>query len=246
MPKDISIIIPIYNDALTIGGTIDSLLNFFIAENLDGELVIVSDGGKEDGIQVVKEKMRGSPAIRLVDRKENRGKGFSVREGMGKAAGKIIFYTDADLPYGTEAIKQMYNKLALSEADLILANRNLLGSEGMSKSSLARKLTHIIYSIFVGSLVFEFSDSLAGLKGMTRETAATILPHLTIDRFSFDVEFILLAKKLGLRIAELPVKMRESGKSNLKILFDGPVMIKDVLKIVWRDRLGFYNVKRKK
>lgn len=246
MYKDISIIIPIYNDAANIGGTIDVIINFFHTENLDGELIIVNDGGKEDGVQIVNEKMAKNDAIILIDRKVNKGKGYTVKEGIGKSSGKIVFYTDADLPYGTEYIKQMYKQLINGEADLILANRNLSGKGSMEKMPLVRKLTHVVYSIFVGTMVFKYSDTLAGLKGMTQEVAKIVIPLLTIDKFSFDVEFILLTEKMGLRISDMPVILQKSGKSNLSIIFDSPQMIKDVLKIAWRNRLGLYNIKNKK
>jgi len=245
MQKDISIIIPIYNDAPTIGKTIDELFRFFDVENLDGELIIVNDGGEEYGVRLVREKMKFIDSIKLIDRKKNRGKGYTVKEGVSKSSGKIIFYTDADLPYGTESIKQMYKRLINNESDLVLANRNLSGKDGMKQATLARKLTHVVYSIFVGSLVFDYSDTLAGLKGMTREVAEAVFPHLTIDRFSFDVEFILLAKKIGFKISELPVTLQQFGKSSLNIILDSPQMIKDVLKIAWRNRLGLYDIKKK-
>lgn len=246
MQKDISIVIPIHDDANTIGKTIDNILHFFDREGLAGEIVIVNDGGRENGVQAVKEKMKDADRIKLADRKENRGKGFSVREGIKLSIGKIIFYTDADLPYGTEYIKQMYKKLNNGECDFILANRSLAGDGGMRKATFIRKLTHMIYAVFVGALIIKFSDTQAGLKGMTKITAEAIVPYLTIDKFAFDVELILLAKKNGFRIQEMPVILQKSGKSNLSIIFDSPQMIKDVLKIVWRNRLGFYNIKSKK
>lgn len=243
MEKDISIIIPIYNDISTIGKTIDSVLRFFDTEGLVGEIVVVNDGGQESGVLVVKEKMKNIDRINLVDRKENKGKGFSVREGISHSVGNFVFYTDADLPYGTEYIKQMYKKLSNGECDLILANRNLSNDGAMKKVPFIRKLTHKIYAFFVGALIVKFSDTQAGLKGMNRKIADVIIPRLTIDKFAFDVELILLTKKSGFKIGELPVFLQQSGKSNLKIIFDSPQMIKDVFKIVLRNRLGYYDTK---
>lgn len=243
MQKDISIIIPIFKDAATIGNTIDAVLHFFDRENLDGELVIVNDGGEDEAESIVQEKIKNTDKIHFINRKENKGKGFSVREGIAVSSGNIIFYTDADLPYGTAYIKQMYKKLSNQEYDFILANRNLSIGDEIKKVPLARKITHLIFSIFVGALVVKFSDTQAGLKGMTRKVAEIVVPHLIIDRFAFDVEFILLAKKNGFKIGELPVVLQGSGKSNLKIIFDSPQMIKDVLKIAWKNRSGFYNNK---
>ena len=195
-------------------------------------------------MQVVKEKMKNTDRINLIDRKENKWKGFSVLEGINHSVGKFIFYTDADLPYGTEYIKQMYKKLNNGECDLILANRNLSNDGAMKKVPFIRKLMHRVYAFFVGALIIKFSDTQAGLKGMNKNLAGMIVPHLTIDRFAFDVELIFLAKKNGFKIGELPVILQQSGKSNLKIIFDSPQIVKDVFKILKNNRAGLYDLKK--
>jgi dolichyl-phosphate beta-glucosyltransferase len=243
MEKDISIVVPIYKDIKTIEKTIDRLLDFFGSENLNGEIVIVNDGGSDGSTLKVKEKMKNNDSVLLIDRDINKGKGYTVREGLKKASGRSVFYTDADLPYGIEPIKEMYKRLSSNQSDLILANRNLSGKGGIKEASLIRKITHAVYSLLVGSLVCKYSDTQAGLKGMNRSIINNVIPFLTIDRFSFDVELILLTKKKGFKIGEIPVILETSGKSNLNIIFDAPKMIKDLLKIAIRNKFGFYDKK---
>lgn len=219
------------------------LADFFNTEKFgSGEIVVVNDGGADNGVQIVREKMKKYPFIRLIDRKENRGKGFTVRQGLKAAAGDFIFYTDADLPYLTAPIKKIFNMLTSGEADLVLANRDLSTDDNDSKPSWLRQITHIIYSFLVRFLIaIPFSDTLAGLKGMSANAARAIAPKLTIDRFSFDVELLLVAKKMGLKIKEMPVSLKNVGKSNLKITKDGPQMFAEVVKIWVRDKKGRYN-----
>src|SRR3989344_1184388 len=190
--QKISVIVPIYHDLPVIGKTIDLLFDFVNRENLDLELIIVNDGGNDGGADVVRKKMRVHPGIRLIDRKVNRGKGFSVREGLRAAQGDYVFYTDADLPYLTEPIKQMLDLLMHKNIDLILANRELSHAIEGERPPLARRITHWIYSRFVKFFIpFEFNDTLAGLKGMKKRVVERIAPKLTIDRFSFDIELLL-------------------------------------------------------
>ncbi|MDP2684189.1 MAG: glycosyltransferase [bacterium] len=242
MQKELSIIIPIHNDADTIGYTIDSILDFFNNENIYGELIIVNDGGTKEGVDIVNEKIKNGCNILFFDRGVNKGKGYTIKEGIVKSSGKIIFYMDADLPYGIDALKKMYNLLKTGNYDLAIVNRNLSGKDGMKQAPLIRKLAHFVYSLIVGPLVQDCTDPAAGLKGMTRQTAERFLPLLTIDRFAFDIELIFLANKLDLRISQTPAILQQSGKSkNLSLITDSPQMIKDVLKIAWRNKLGFYN-----
>lgn len=244
MQKEVSIIVPIHNDEDTISFTVDSIINFFHHENLDGELIVINDGGTKAGVDIVKEKIKNGSQIIFIDRSFNKGKGYTIREGVAKSSGSIIIFTDADLPYGTQSIKQMYDRLLTKEVDLVLASRNLSGRKGMEQAPMIRKIAHFVYSAFVGSLVLNFSDMSAGLKGMNRTVAEMVVPRLTVDRFAFDIELILLTKKMGFKISELPVVLQQTGKSkNLNVIFDSPQMIKDVLKIAWKNIFGVYDKK---
>lgn len=243
MEKDISIIIPIHNDADVLANTVDRVLDFFVKEKLLGELIIVNDGGTIAGVEIAQKKQAENISIiQFINRPKNKGKGFTLREGIEKSVGRAVFYMDADLPYGMAVIKQMYDKINIEKFDLVLANRNLSGKKGMQEAPFIRKIAHFVYSVIVGPLVKDVTDPAAGLKGMTRQVAKELIPQLTIDRFAFDIEFIFLANKKGLRISQIPVTLQQTGKSkNLSVITDSPQMIKDILKIVWRSKMGFYN-----
>lgn len=234
-----SIVIPMYRDRATIGTTLDALAVFFGTAGWNAEVIVVNDGGTDGGVEIVKEKMKLHAHLRLIDRAVNRGKGFTVREGMTAATGKHIFFTDADLPYGTEPIVKMLALLQNGTADMVLANRNI--AETAKKPSWARQITHVVYSYFVRSLIpINFSDTLAGLKGITKDAARIIIPKLTIDRFSFDVELLLAAKRAGLKIQEVPVSLKNVGASNLRIRRDAPEMMWEIVQIWLKDKKGQY------
>lgn len=243
--KAISIIVPIYRDAKTIGGTIAEILRFFETEKISGELIVVNDGGTDGGVAVVEAAMRDHPEVALINRGYNKGKGYTVRDGIAAATGDFIFYTDADLPFALPLVGVMLGVMRSGLADLVIVNRNLSGAMGNKRAPLLRRIAHRVYSLFVRALLFNFSDTLAGLKGMTRAAALRIVPHLTIDRFSFDVELLLVATRLGLKIKEIPAVLKNAGVSNLSVAVDSPQMVKDVLRIIIRDKLGYYKVKSK-
>lgn len=242
--KDLSVIVPIHNDADTISITVNSILDFFDKEAIDGELIVVNDGGTEEGVEKVEKLIKDGKKIIFVNRKINKGKGYSVREGMSKAGGDILIFTDADLPYGTDSIKKMYNLLLSGEYSFVLGSRNLSGKQGMRQATFIRKIAHFVYSVFVGIIMLKYSDVSAGLKGMRREVFDRIRDKLTIDRFAFDIELLLLVKKNGFKVGEIPVVLTQIGKSkNLNVIYDSPQMIKDVFKIVLRNMFGYYDTK---
>lgn len=241
MTPKISIIIPIYRDRLKIGTTIDLLANFLNKEKLTGEIIIVNDGGTDGGYDIAREKQNDYPYIKLLTHSVNSGKGYAIREGLRSAQGDFIFYTDADLPYLTEPIKKMLELIVTGTADMVLASRDLEQIQD-EKPNWTRQFTHVIYSHFVRALIpVPFTDTLAGLKGMTKAVVDTIEPKLTIDRFSFDVELLLIATKLDYRIYELPVSLKNVGRSNLSVRRDAPEMIKEIIQIWKQLRRGYYD-----
>lgn len=247
MQKTISIIIPIYSDEKTIGSTIEQLILFYKTQHLKGEIIVVNDGGKDRGVAIVKEKMKQHSAVKLINRAINHGKGYSVREGLAVAQEEYIFYTDADLPYGTNTILQILEMLSQKKADVVLANRETSNIDYYKYTSIPRHITHIIFSLFVRTFIpMRFHDTLAGLKGMRQEVVQAILSKLSIDRFSFDVELILAAQKAGFFVKDIPVTLENAGVSNLAIVRDAPQMAKDIIKIFIRNALGKYNATQAK
>ena len=238
----VSIVIPIYHDRAQIGSTIDSLAQFLKDEYLLGEIIVVNDGGADGGAKIVLEKIQHYKMVRFINRNVNLGKGYTVREGVSAAYGTYIFFTDADLPYTAMPVKKMLALLQDGEADLTLANRNLVASTEHKKANWLRGLTHRIYSHFVRFFIpIPFTDTLAGLKGMTREVATKLLPKLSIDRWSFDVELLLAAQQAGFKIKQVAVSLKNVGQSNLQIHRDAPAMIKEILTIWKQYRRGQYN-----
>ena len=185
----ISIIIPVYNDAAHIGKSVEALVNFLNAENKNVEIIIVNDGGQDKTAKIVEEKTKEYKAVRFINRRENKGKGYSVREGIMATHGEIIIFTDADLPYGVKHFKEIIERLKSNWADLVIANRNLSpASQAQQNLSVLRKLTHWGFGFLVRRLLnLEFSDTQAGLKGMSREAAEAILPKLNINGIALDL-----------------------------------------------------------
>ena len=231
MLPSVSIVIPIYRDKEKIGSTIDLLADFMAKQGWNAELIIV---------RIVEEKKNLHPFIKLINRTINKGKGYTVREGLATAKGDFLFFTDADLPYLTKPIATMFKLLNTGKTDLVLASRDQ-SDEQVTKPNWPRQITHVFYSHFVRFFIpIPFSDTLAGLKGMRQEVARVILPELTVDRFSFDVELILATQIAGFKITELPVSLKNVGKSNLNIRRDAPKMIEEIWHI-WRNyKKGHY------
>ena len=219
-----------YNESSIIKETAKTLSDYMSANFEDYEIIFSNDGSK-DGCDKAVEEMN-LPCVRVVGYEQNRGKGYAVRTAMLAAKGDIIMFTDADLAYGTDVIKRVYETfLANPDAHMVIGSRNL-SKDGYEGYTTIRKLASKVY-IKVLSIVggFKLSDSQCGCKAFTGEAAKEIFSRCEVDRFAFDFECILWAVKFGMKIVEMPVKIINHRESKVNVLRDSFKMIRDILKM---------------
>ena len=225
-----SLCIPMYNEVSIIRDTARELSAYMSANFDDYEIIFANDGSK-DGCDKAVEEL-GLPCVRVVGYTDNRGKGYAVRTAMLAAEGDIIMFTDADLAYGTDVIKRVYETfLANPDAQMVIGSRNL-SKDGYEGYTAIRKLASKVY-IKVLSIVggFKLSDSQCGCKAFTGKAAKEIFSRCEVDRFAFDFECILWAVKFGMKIVEMPVKIINHRESKVSIVRDSLKMIRDILKM---------------
>lgn len=219
-----------YNEISIIKETAKALSDY-MSENFEDYEIIFANDGSRDGCDKAVEEM-GLPCVRVVGYEENRGKGYAVRLAMLAAEGDIVMFTDADLAYGTEVIKRVYNTFAENpDADMVIGSRNL-SKDGYEGYTAIRKLASKVY-IKVLSIIggFKLSDSQCGCKAFTGKAAKQIFSRCEVDRFAFDFECILWAVKFSMRIVEMPVKIINHRESKVSVLRDSFKMVRDILKM---------------
>ncbi len=228
--KKISLCIPMYNENSIIADTAKTLHEYMSKTFTDYEIIFSNDGSK-DGCDKTVEALN-LPNVRVVGYPDNQGKGCAVRTALLAAEGDIVMFTDADLAYGTDVIKQVYDEFtAHPDADMVIGSRNL-HKDGYEGYTFIRKLASKIYIkilCFVGG--FKLSDSQCGCKAFTRQTVVEIFPRCEVNGFAFDFEAILWAKKLGKKILETPVKIINHRESKVNIVKDTFKMLGDLRKM---------------
>ena len=225
-----SLCIPMYNELSIIKDTAKTLSDYMAANFEDYEIIFSNDGSK-DGCDKAVEEM-SLPNVRVVGYEQNRGKGYAVRTAMLAAEGDIIMFTDADLAYGTDVIKRVYDTfIANPDASMVIGSRNL-SKDGYEGYTAIRKLASKMY-IKVLSIVggFKLSDSQCGCKAFTGKAAKEIFSRCEVDRFAFDFECILWAVKFGMKIVEMPVKIINHRESKVSVLRDSFKMVRDIMKM---------------
>ena len=225
-----SLCIPMFNEASIIKDTAKTLHEYMSANFEDYEILFSNDGSK-DGCGKIVEEMN-LPCVRVVGYEQNMGKGYAVRTAMLAAEGDIIMFTDADLAYGTDVIKEVYETfLKNPDAEMVIGSRNL-HKDGYDGYTFIRKFASKAY-IKVLSIVggFKLSDSQCGCKAFRGDAAKKIFSRCEVNRFAFDFECILWAVKFGMKIVEMPVKIINHRESKVNVLRDSFKMMRDILKM---------------
>jgi dolichyl-phosphate beta-glucosyltransferase len=235
-----SIIIPAYNESQRIVRTLDRILTYITEQAWEAELIVVNDGSRDDTATIVQRFVERNPAIRLVENPGNRGKGYSVRNGMLNARGELLLFSDADLSAPIEEAPKLFRAIE-DGADVAIGSRWLRSELQTARQPLHRQLFGRVFNLALRIILgLKFKDTQCGFKAFTRSAAQSIFPLQRIERWGFDPELIFLARKQRLRIVEVPVEWAHDEGGRINPLRDGLRMFVEVLKIRWNSMAGKY------
>lgn len=226
----ISVLIPVHNGPETLGEKIPQLVSFFSGHYKNRyEIIVIPNPVLKDQktFQAAWQLSRRYKEVRVCVTAVRPGKGLALKEGFGMAQGRWIFTTDADLPFDLGFFLEAERMLQLG-FHLVTGNRRL----PYSRFRVPTRVLHMVYQRALMGRLFNFfvrllfpigtTDTQAGIKAMTRETARDVFRRQVCPYFSYDIEMFLTAKGTGRRIAELPVVLNlPSEKSTIRILRSG-------------------------
>ncbi len=239
-----SIVIPAYNEGERLGATLDKVLAYVHQQGWDAEVIVVNDGSRDNTADIVREFAKNEPMLRLVENPGNRGKGYSVRNGILNSHGDIVVFSDADLSSPIEEMPKLLKPLA-EGADIAIGSRWLKAELQTQRQSLHRQLFGRIFNLMLRTtLGLQFADTQCGFKALTRRAAQTILPLQRIERWGFDPEILFLARHFGFRVVEVPVRWGHVGGTRINPLMDGAKMFQEMLRVRWYDMTGKYDGRR--
>jgi dolichyl-phosphate beta-glucosyltransferase len=202
----------------------------------------VNDGSTDDTAAIVQEFERRHPIVRLIENPGNRGKGFSVRNGMLQAHGDVLLFSDADFSSPIQEAPKLVAALRHG-ADVAIGSRWLQSETQTRRQPLFRQLSGRVFNLLLRVVLgLSYKDTQCGFKAFSRRAARLIFPAQRIERWGFDPEILFLARRFGLRVEEVPVRWAHDHGSRLRLLRDGFRMFVELLAIRWSDLRGKYRV----
>jgi glycosyltransferase involved in cell wall biosynthesis len=235
-----SIVIPAYNETARIERALFSVSGCIRSRGWDAEVLVVDDGSTDDTARLVELWGQQHPEVRLIRNGRNRGKGFSVRNGMLRAAGEIVMFTDADLSSPIEEAERLFAAIEAG-ADVAIGSRWLTGRRIVHKQPLYRRVFGRCFNALTRTIMrLPFADTQCGFKAFRHEAAQLVFGLQRIERWGFDPEILFIGIKRGLRITEVPVTWGHDERSRISYLRDGMQMLIELVYVRWSALRGRY------
>ena len=246
----LSVVIPAYNEEQNIRQSLARVFDFFETKDYSFEVIVVDDGSEDKTVAVIEEFFGERPELRLI-RNPHKGKGFAVRTGILSARGDFVLFSDADLATPIEEVDRLLMWLREQDFDVAIASREGFGAKRVGepwwRHFLGRGFNFLVRLLVLPGI----SDSQCGFKLFTKKAAKDIFEQLYVYGESaeeigrpylgaFDVEVLLLARRLGYKIKEVPVVWHYVKTSRLSPLRDSLRMFWDVVKVRVNDLRGVY------
>jgi dolichyl-phosphate beta-glucosyltransferase len=240
-PPTYSIVLPAYNEHERIAATLEKIFAHANQRGWQLEVIVVNDGSTDDTAQIVGQFASQNPALRLLENPGNRGKGYSVRNGMLQARGDIVLFSDADLSSPIAEADKLFAAIQQG-ADIAIGSRWLKSELQIKRQPLYRQLFGRIFNFALRFVLgLDFKDTQCGFKAFTRNAAQKVFPLQRIERWGFDPELLYLARKCDLTVAEVPVAWSHREGTRINPIVDGIRMLGEILLIRWNALSGKYS-----
>ncbi len=228
----ISVVIAAFNEERRIACSLLKIADHFEQMRQEHEVIVVDDGSTDGTSRVVRAFDHIFPRLRLVRYEANRGKGYALRRGVLASEGDPVLVTDADLSTPIEELGKLMFPVSKGLCEIAIGSRALALSEILKSQPLWRQGMGKIFNWFVKAMVMEdFADTQCGFKLFSGKAARTVFPDAVIDRFASDVEILVLARNMGYRIMEIPIRWINSPDSRVNPVSDSMRMLRDLVRI---------------
>lgn len=205
------------------------------------EIIVADSSSKDHTEEIILGLKKEITNLRLMNL-PNRGKGYAVRKGMLDAAGEYRIFSDADNSTAPEYFDAM-EKLFQEGSDVVISSRDAKDVSGASRDTKEPWYREILGNM--GNLVIQIFgvwgiwDTQNGFKAVTAKAAEDIFSRARMTGFSFDIEMLALAKKMGYKIGIIPVRWKFDPDSKVTLKAYLQVFL-DVFKIRWNLMTGVY------
>ena len=233
-------VIPAYNEEKRLPPTLKSVADWLTRAVPTWEILVVDDGSRDATGALVEAFSAARPNVRLLRNPGNRGKGYSVRHGMLRASCEWVLFTDADLSTPIDEVRKLADATARGQAVVAVGSRAVDRSLVSVHQSAFREFSGRLFNLVMRTATgLPFRDTQCGFKLYRADAAREIFSRQQLDGFSFDVEDLFIAQRLGLPAVEVPVRWANVEGTKVRAM-EGLRSFADLLRIRWYGLSGRY------
>jgi glycosyltransferase involved in cell wall biosynthesis len=235
-----SFIIPAYNESERLATSLPKVFAYIRERQMQAEVIVVNDGSSDDTAKIARSFASRYPQTRLLENPGNRGKGYSVRNGMLHAKGDILLFTDADLSSPIYEATKLFAAIDRG-AEVAIGSRWLQAALQTERQPWYRQLYGRLFNLALRMVLgLKYRDTQCGFKAFTRAAAQSVFSRQRVERWGFDPELLFLANKFKLRTVEVAVEWAHDHRSKISPLRDGLKMGVEMLAVRWNDLRRLY------
>jgi len=215
----LSLVIPAYNEEKRLPKTLTEIDGYLRTKDYDYEILVVNDGSKDKTVEIVNNLIPGIKNLRVTGYNRNQGKGYAVRFGMMETKGDFRLFSDADNSTSVDQVERMWPEFEKG-ADIVIGSRDVKGAildppQPWMRHMLLGEGFKLFRKLVVD--LWKIEDTQCGFKCFTKEAAENIFPRCRISRFAFDPEILIIGKRMGYKIKEIPVYWKNDLESKVKL-----------------------------
>ncbi len=235
---DLTLVIPAYNEESRLPKTLADAKAYLENWGINYRVLVVDDGSSDATSTISSSFGRRFSTMY----QPNGGKGSAVRNGMIAATGRVVGFTDADLPYDLDALKSAYETISAGKRDVVFGSRTAEGAKSNVERQWMRTLASFIFRSFMALLVSrKVTDTQCGLKVFSRRAARKIFSRATVNGFAFDAEVVYLTHLLKLSFEKVPVTLVNDYSTTISLTRNAIPMLMDVVGVRIHSLLNGYH-----
>ena len=235
----LSIVIPAYKEEKRIHKILDAVIDYEKEHDFAIEVVVVIDGTPDNTAQAAEKYKERIKGLKIIDRKENKGKGYTVKEGMLAASGEYIIFVDADNATPIEQVDKLLKYH--DEYQVMIGSRYVKGGKLAIPQGFFRKIGGRALNLIIRMLTIPgIRDTQCGFKLFENSAAKEIFKRVTFDRWSFDIEVLAIARAHKFKIKEIGITWYNDPHSLVSPIKDGLKMIRDACVVRRNLKKGVY------
>ena len=240
----LSVIIPAYNEAERLPKTLRRFQEYFQSKPFSYEIIVAADGPSDNTIEIAQNVAAEIKNLKVLERRQNRGKGYTVREGMLAAQGRLRLFADADNSTDISHFDKM-RSLFDKGCDVVICSRDEKDAPGAKQAvpqAWPKRLLGNMGNLFIQFIAVRgIWDTQCGFKAFRSAAAQNIFSRARINRWGFDIEVLALARALNYKIGIIPANWINDPKSHVKL--SGYLQVLwETVKIRWNLMTGRYNL----